>query len=186
MQRRDFITLLGGMTAAWPLAARAQQPERMRRIGVLINRAPEDPETQTGIAEFLQGLQALGWSVGRNVRIDYRYSAGDVARYGTHAAELVALAPDVVLAAGSVVVRPLQQAIRTVPVVFVRVIDPVASGLVASLAQPGGNATGFANFEYSIAGKYLELLKEIAPQMTRVGVLRDPTAPGGTGQFGAI
>ena len=169
MRRREFITLLGG-AAAWPLAARAQQAERMRRIGVLMSLAAEHPQGQVCIAAFLQGLQQLGWSDGRNVRIDYRWAAGDAERYRKYAAELVALAPDVLLggAAGS-----LRQASRTVPIVFVQSIDPVGAGFVDSLARPGGNATGFTQFEYSMSGKWLEVLKEIAPRVTRAAVLRD-------------
>ena len=184
--RREFITLLGGAAAAWPLAARAQQGERVRRIGVLMNVAADDPEAQARNAAFLQGLQELGWTVGRNVRIDYRWAAGDADRLRRYAAELVALAPDVVLASGTSTVGPLQQATRTVPIVFAGVADPVGAGFVDSLARPGGNATGFISFEYGLSGKWLELLKEIAPGVTRVAVLRDSAISGGTGQFGAI
>ena len=173
MRRREFITLLGG-AAAWPLAARAQQPERVRRIGVLMNLAADDPEGQARIAAFLQELQQLGWTDGRNVRIEYRWAAGDAERIRKYAAELVALAPDVILAPGSATAVPLLQATRTVPIVFVHVTDPVGAGFVESLARPGGNATGFTLFEYGISGKWLELLKQIAPGVTRAAVLRDP------------
>jgi putative ABC transport system substrate-binding protein len=185
MRRRKFITLLGG-AAAWPLAARAQQSERMRRIGVLTSLASDDPESMARIAAFLQGLQELGWSVGRNVRIDYRWGAGDAERARRHAEELVALAPNVILANGGSIMAPLQQVTRTVPIVFAAVADPVGSGFVSSLARPGGNSTGFANFEYGVSGKWLELLKQIAPTVTRVAVLRDPAVASGSGQFGAI
>jgi putative ABC transport system substrate-binding protein len=181
--RRDFITLLGG-AAAWPLAARAQQPERMKRIGVLSNRAADDPELQSRNAAFLQGLQQLGWTVGHNLRIDYRFPRFD--RIREHAAELVALAPDVIMATGSATVGPLLQVTRTVPIVFVIVPDPVGAGFIDSLARPGGNATRFALFEYGMSGKWLELLKEIAPRVTRVAVLRDPNITSGIGQFAAI
>jgi putative tryptophan/tyrosine transport system substrate-binding protein len=185
MRRRQFITLLGG-AAAWPLTARAQQPERMRRIGVLMNIAADDSETQARRAAFLQGLQELGWSEGRNLRIDYRWGVGDSDRHRTNAAELVALAPDVILVHGGPIMGALQRATRTVPIVFVSVTDPVGAGYVASLARPGGNATGFILFEFGISGKWLELLKQIAPRLTRVAVLRDPAIPSGTEQFGAI
>jgi ABC-type uncharacterized transport system substrate-binding protein len=185
LRRRDFITLLGG-AAAWPLAARAQQPERMRRIGVLIPYAADDPEGQARIAAFLQGLQQLGWTEGRNVRIDYRWSAGDADRARRYAAELVALAPDVILASGTSTVGPLLQATRTVPIVFPVIGDPVGAGFVDSLARPGGNATGFMSREYSLSGKWLELLKEIAPSVTRVAVLRDAALSAGPVQFGVI
>jgi ABC transporter substrate binding protein len=158
MKRREVITLLGG-AAAWPLAAHAQQPERMRRIGVLIPYAADDPEGQARTAAFLQGLQQLGWTEGRNVRIDYRWSAGDADRARRYAAELVALAPDVILASGTSTVGPLLQATRTVPIVFPVIGDPVGAGFVDSLARPGGNATGFMSREYSLSGKWLELLK---------------------------
>ena len=186
LKRREFITLLGGAAAAWPLAARAQQPERMRRIGVLMSLAADDPEAQARLAAFLQGLQQLGWTDGRNVRIDYRWAAGDADRIRRYAAELVALAPDVILASGSPSVAALLQATRTVPIVFAHVADPVGAGFVESLARPGGNATGFTLFEYGISGKWLELLKEIAPGVTRVAVLRDPAIAAGIGQFAAI
>ena len=163
MKRRDLITLLGGAAAAWPLAARAQQPGPMRRIGVLVTLAADDPEGQSRNVAFVQGLQQAGWTVGRNVRIEFRWAGARAADVRRHAAELVALAPDVILAAGSSAVGPLLQASRTVPIVFVSVIDPVGAGFVESLARPGGNATGFTQFEYSTSGKWLELLKEIAP-----------------------
>ena len=189
MKRREFITLLGG-AVAWPLAARGahgQQPDRMRRIGVLTNLGADDPESLARIGAFLQGLQELGWTVGRNVRIDYRWGdVGDTDRVRTSAAELVALGPDVILAGAALTVRPLQQATRTIPIVFAQVIDPVGAGFVESLARPGGNTTGFAQFEYGLSAKWLELLKEIAPHAKRVVVLRDPTNPTGTAQFAAI
>src|ERR1700736_3782805 len=186
MKRREFISLLGGAVATWPLAARAQQPDRMRRIGVLMNLSEDDPEAQRLVATFREGLAQLGWTEGRNLRIDYRWSAGDIERIRRYAAELVALAPDVILAYGGSVVGPLQQVTRTVPIVFVEVIDPVGAGFVTSLARPGGNATGFSLFEFGISGKWLELLKLIAPRLTRAVVIRDPSSPGGGGQLGAI
>jgi putative tryptophan/tyrosine transport system substrate-binding protein len=185
VNRREFITLLGG-AAAWPLAARAQQPDRVRRIGVLMNQAADDSEGQARNAAFLQGLGALGWAVGRNVRIDYRWAGGDADRIRRYAAELVALTPDVILCTGGFGMAPLQQVTRTVPIVFVSVLDPVGAGFVAGLARPGGNATGFVNFEYGMGGKWLELLKQIAPGITRVAVLRDPAVTSGTGQLGSI
>jgi putative ABC transport system substrate-binding protein len=186
MKRREFITLFGGAAAAWPLAAHAQQTERMRRIGVLMNVAGDDPEAQARNVAFLQGLHELGWTDGRDVRIDYRWAAGDADRLRRYAAELVALAPDVVLASGTSTVGPLQRASGTVPIVFAGVTDPVGAGFVNSMARPGSNATGFISFEYGLSGKWLELLKQIAPGVTRVAVLRDPEISGGTGQFGAI
>jgi putative ABC transport system substrate-binding protein len=185
MRRREFITLLGG-AAAWPIAARAQQTERVRRVGMLMSLAADDPESLARLTAFLQRLQELGWTDGRNIRIDYRWAAGDAERSRRYSAELVALAPDVILAAGSVGLEALQQATRTVPIVFVHVADPVGGGFVNSLARPGGNATGFSQFEYGVIGKLLELLKEIAPGVTRVAVIRDPTISAGAGQFGAI
>jgi putative ABC transport system substrate-binding protein len=186
MRRRDFVILLcGGAAAAWPLTARAQQGERVRRIAVLMGGAGRDPVEQARLAAFLDGLQQLGWTDGRNVRIDIRWPAGDADRR-TYAAELVGLAPDVILASASASVAALQQASRSAPIVFASVIDPVGAGFVASLAQPGGNATGFTAFEYGISGKWLELLKEIAPHMTRAAVLRDPALAAGIGQFAAI
>jgi putative tryptophan/tyrosine transport system substrate-binding protein len=184
MRRRDFITLLGS-AAAWPLAARAQQGERIRLIGVLISTAADDPEGQARIAAFRQGLQELGWTEGRNIRIDIR-TAADADQFRTHAAELVALAPDVVLAATTPGVTAVQHATRTVPVVFVTVFDPVSAGFVSNLARPGGNTTGFALPEYGTSAKWLELLKEIAPSVTRVAVVRDPALVSGTGQLAAI
>jgi len=186
VRRRKFITLLGGAAAAWPLAARAQQRERVRRVGVLMHLASDDPEGQARIAAFLQGLQEWGWAVGHNVRIDYRWGVGDAERIRRYAEELVALTPDVILAAGGAVVAPLLQATSTVPIVFAQTPDPVGAGFVANLARPGGNATGFTIYEYGLSGKWLELLKEIAPGVTRVAVLRDPAITAGTGQWGAI
>jgi putative ABC transport system substrate-binding protein len=186
MKRREFITLLGGAATAWPLAARAQQGERMRRIGVLMGQAANDPEGQARVAAFFQGLQELGWSVGRNVRIDIRWSAGDADDTRKYAAELVAVAPDVILASTTPSAAALLQATRTVPIVFTVVADPVGAGFVDSLARPGGNATGFITFEYGLAAKWPELLKEIAPGTTRAAVLRDPTITSGIGQFAAI
>jgi len=183
-KRREFITLLGGAAVAWPLAARAQQTERMRRIGVLMNLAADDAEGQARIAAFLQALQQLGWSDGRNVRIDYRWAAGDAGRFHRYAEELLALVPDVILASATPSVQALQQATRTVPIVFAIVADPVGAGFVDSLARPGGNVTGFTPFEYGMSGKWLELIKELAPRVTRVAVLRDLTI--GLGQLGAI
>jgi ABC-type uncharacterized transport system substrate-binding protein len=185
MRRREFISLLGGAAVAWPLGARAQQTERMRRIGVLLPAAADDPVFQPWVGAFLQGLALLGWTLGRNVRLDTRWAitAADIRR---HAAELVALAPDVILAHGAVTVGPLLQATRTVPIVFPVAGDPVAAGFVDSLARPGGNATGFMIFEYSLSGKWLELLKQIAPGVTRAAVFRDPTQGGGTSQFAVI
>jgi ABC-type uncharacterized transport system substrate-binding protein len=187
MRRREFITLLGGAAAAWPLAARGQQPERMRRIGVLTSGADaDDPDGRARSAAFLQGLQQLGWTDGRNIRIDYRWGAGDADNMRKYAAELVSLVPDVILASGTATVAPLLQETRTVPIVFVQVADPVGAGFVDSLAKPGGNATGFVLFEYGISGKWLEMLKDIAPAMRRAAVIRDPALSAGTGQFGAI
>jgi putative tryptophan/tyrosine transport system substrate-binding protein len=186
MRRREFITLLGGAAVSWPLAARAQQGERMRRIGVLMNLGSDDAEGQARNAAFLQGLQELGWTVGRNVRIEYRWGAGDAELFRRHASELVALAPDVILASGGAVVPSLLQATRTVPIVFTGTPDPVGAGFVESLARPGGNATGFTSFEYGISGKWLELLKEIAPHVTRAAVIRDPAIAAGLGSLGAI
>jgi putative ABC transport system substrate-binding protein len=186
LRRREFITLLGGAAASWPLAARAQQPSGMRRIGVLMDLAENDPEGGARIAAFLQGLAQLGWTDGRNVRIDTRWGAGDADRIRRQAAELIALAPDVILATGTPSLGPLLQAMRTVPIVFMLVVDPVGGGFVDSLARPGGNATGFTIFEYSLSAKWLELLKQVTPRVTRVGVLRDPAVSSGTAQFGAI
>jgi putative ABC transport system substrate-binding protein len=185
MRRRKFIALLGA-AVTWPLAARAQQPGEMRRIGVLMNLSENDPEAQRLVATFREGLARLGWTDGRNLRIDYRWSGGDVDRIRISAAELVALAPDVILAYGGSVVGPLQQVTRTVPIVFVEVIDPVGAGFVTSLARPGGNATGFSLFEFGISGEWLELLKQISPGITKAVVIRQPSSPGGGGQLGAI
>jgi putative ABC transport system substrate-binding protein len=184
MRRREFITLLGGATA-WPFAARAQ-PERLRRIGVLMSSAQDDAESKARITAFLGVLEQWGWTDGRNVRIDIRWGAGDPKRIHGYAGELVAITPDVILATGSATLGPLLQATRVVPIVFVIVPDPVGAGFVDSLAKPGGNATGFLMFEYSLAGKWLELLKEISPGIARVAVLRDPSITAGIGQFGAI
>ena len=184
MQRRALITLLAG-AAVWPLAAHAQQPDRIRRIGAFAG-IEDDAEGQERFAAFLQGLRQLGWTDGRNVRIDYRWGGGNADNIRKQAAELAALAPDVILAAGAAVVGPLLQATRTVPIVFVIVPDPVGAGFVDSLARPGGNATGLITFEYSISAKWLELLKQIAPDVTRAAVLRDPFISTGIGQFGAI
>ena len=186
MKRREFITLLGGAAVAWPLAVNAQQGERARRIGVLMNLAADDAEGQARIAAFLQGLQQLGWTDGGNVRIDYRWAAGDVGRFQRYAEELLALAPDVILAAAAPSVQALQRATRTVPIVFANVSDPVASGFVQSLARPGGNTTGFMQFEFGLSGKWLELLKQVAPDVTRAAVLRDPDVGTGTTQFAVI
>jgi ABC-type uncharacterized transport system substrate-binding protein len=183
MRRRDLITLVGG-AAAWPLAARAQHPERTRRIGVLMNLAADDAEGQARIAAFRHALQQLGWSDGRNVRIDYRWAAGDVGRFHTYANELLALVPDVILASATPSVQALQQATRTVPIVFAIVADPVGAGFVDSLARPGGNVTGFTPGEYGTSGKWLELVKELVPRVTRVAVLRDLTI--GLAQLGAL
>jgi putative tryptophan/tyrosine transport system substrate-binding protein len=186
VKRREFIVLLGGAAVAWPLAARAQQAERVRRVGVLMNLGSDDAEAQARNAAFLQGLQELGWTVGRNVRIEYRWGAGDAELFRRHASELVALAPDVILASGGAVVPSLLQATRTIPIVFTGTPDPVGAGFVESLARPGGNATGFTIFEYGISGKWLELLKEIAPHVTRAAVIRDPAIAAGLGSWGAI
>jgi putative tryptophan/tyrosine transport system substrate-binding protein len=186
MKRREVITLIGGAVAAWPLAARAQQPERMRRIGVLVPAPADDSEYQTRIAAFFHGLQQLGWVSGSNVLIDTRWGGRDADLTRKYAAELVALAPDVVMAFTSDAVAPLRQVTRNVPIVFAIVADPVGAGYVESLAHPGGNITGFTNFEYSIGGKWLELLKEIVPRLERVAVLRDSAIAAGPGQFGAI
>jgi ABC-type uncharacterized transport system substrate-binding protein len=186
-KRREFITLLGGAAAAWPLGAWAQQGERVRRIGVLMHLPESDPEAQARVRALLQGLQQLGWSEGRNVRIDYRFGAADVDRSRKYAAELIALAPDVIQASGTGPMAALQQTTRTVPIVFAQIPDPVSAGLVDSLSRPGGNVTGFTVFEeYGNRGKSLELLKEIAPSVTRVAALRDPTMASDIGQLGAI
>jgi ABC-type uncharacterized transport system substrate-binding protein len=184
--RREFITLLGGAAAAWPLAARAQQGERTRRIGLFTNLAADDAESQTRNAAFLQALQQLGWTNGANVRIDFRFGAGDAERNRRYASELVALAPDVIVATGSPVVEPLRQATRSVAIIFLQITDPVGAGLVATLARPGGNITGFTNYEYGMSGKWLELLKEAAPRLTRLVVLREAGSVSGIGQLAAI
>src|SRR5450631_3994309 len=183
--RREFITLLGG-AAAWPLRARAQQPDRMRRIGVLTPGAADEPENKARIAAFLLGLRELGWTDGSNVQIVYRWSGGNAADTRKYASELAALAPDVILATGSAGAGPMLQATRTVPIVFAIVPDPVGSGFVKGLSRPGGNATGFMMFEYSLCGKWLELLKQIAPRVTRAAILRDPAVEAGIGQFAVI
>jgi ABC-type uncharacterized transport system substrate-binding protein len=186
MRRRKCITLLGGAVAGWPLAARAQQGDRVPRIGILLPVAADDAEFQTRVGAFLQGLQQLGWTIGRNVRIDTRWAGASASEIRRHVAELVALAPDVILAHGAPTLGPLLEATRTVPIVFPLVGDPVAAGFVDSLARPGGNATGFMDLEYGMAGKWLELLKQIASGVTRVAVLRDPATPTGPAQFGVI
>ena len=186
MRRREFITLLGG-AAAWPVAARAQEGERVRRIGVLLAATAGDPEYQTRMGAFHEGLAALGWTEGRNLRVDTRWAGTNADDLRKHAVELAALAPDAIVAgSGTTTTAPLLQATRTVPIVFVIVVDPVGAGFVASLARPGGNATGFLMFEYGLSSKWLEVLKQIAPGMKRVAVLRDPTIASGIGQFGAI
>src|SRR5262245_49232358 len=184
MRRRAFITLVGG-AAAWPLAARAQQRERVRQIGVLLSVGPEDAQFHDRVGAFRQALLQSGWNIDHNLRIDIR-SATTAAEIRKHAAELVALAPDVILSHGASTTGPIRQATQTVPIVFVVVVDPVGAGFVESLARPGGNATGFMQFEYSLAGKWLELLKQIVPSLTRVAVLRDPAIPTGPAQFGII
>ena len=186
MRRREFITLIGGAAAVWLLAAKAQQSERVRRIGVLMNRAADNPEGQDRLAAFHQGLQELGWGIGRNVRIDTRWSEDNADRSAKYAAELVALAPDIILASGTLAVTALQHISRTSPIVFASVADPVGAGIVDSLAHPGGNATGFMNYEYNLAAKYLELLQEIAPSVTRVVIIRNAAHPAGIAQFGAL
>jgi putative tryptophan/tyrosine transport system substrate-binding protein len=183
--RRELITLLGGAAVTWPLAARAQQSERMRRIGVLMGQASDDAEYKW-LAGFVQGLQQAGWSEGHNARFDIRWAAADPDAIRKYAAELVALSPDVIVVSGSAAVGPLLQATRVIPIVFVLVPDPVGAGYVDSLGRPGRNATGFTNFEYGVSGKWMELLKEMAPNLKRVAVLRDATLVAGTGQFGAI
>jgi putative ABC transport system substrate-binding protein len=186
MRRREFISLIVGAAATWPLAARAQQLDRMRRIGVLMALAADDPAGQARLVAFVQALRELGWTDGVNVRIDTRWAAGDAERFRSYAVELVALAPDVILASGGTGMGPLLQASRTIPIVFTQTQDPVGAGYVDSLAHPGRNTTGFTTMEYGTSGKYLELLKEIAPHIARAAVLRDPTIPQGIGQFGAI
>jgi putative tryptophan/tyrosine transport system substrate-binding protein len=185
LKRREFITLLGGVVA-WPFAGRAQQPDRVRRVGVLMGLAADDPESQARLAAFAQGLQQSGWTIGQNVQIEYRWGAGNADNTRKYAAELVALAPDVILAHSSAAVAPLLHASRTVPIVFTLVADPVGAGFIESLARPGGNVTGVTNFEYAMSGKWLELLKEIAPHVKRAAVLRESAIATGPGQFGAI
>ena len=184
MHRRDFIKVVAGSAAAWPFTARAQ--ERIRLVGLLNILAEDDPESRLRIAAFKKSLQELGWTEGSNVRIEARWAGGDVERLRKHAKELVALGPDVILTSGSVTVRPIQQATRTIPIVFVQAVDPVGSGYVESMSRPGGNTTGFTQFEYSLSGKWLELLKQIAPQVTRVAVIRDPVNGSGIAQFAVI
>ena len=186
MKRREFITLLGGASVAWPLAVRAQQREKMRRIGVLMPFAEDNPVGQARLAAFRQGLLQLGWADGRNVRIDSRWGADNASLTRTYARELVALAPDVVMAVSSGAVAPLREVTRTVPIVFAVVADPVGAGYVENLAQPGGNVTGFLGYEYTLSGKWLELLKEIAPRVTRAAVLRDSAVAAGPAQFAVI
>jgi putative tryptophan/tyrosine transport system substrate-binding protein len=180
------MTLLGGAAAMWPVVAHAQQPEHMRRIGVLLAAAADDAVAQERNVAFLQALQQLGWTVGRNLRIDFRWAGNDPERIRKYAAELVALVPDVILAPGTAIVGPLLQATRSVPIVFPMVVDPVGAGFVESLARPGGNAIGFTQYEYGVSGKWPELLKQIAPSVTRAAVIRDPTLISGTAQFAAI
>jgi putative ABC transport system substrate-binding protein len=185
VKRRKFITGLAG-AAAWPLAAEAQPRERVRRIGVLMNLASDDPESSTRVTVLAQALGELGWTAGRNAQFEYRWGAGDITRYHEYAAELVALAPDVIFAVGVLIVKALQQSSRSVPLVFVNVTDPVNAGVVQSLARPGGNATGFLTQEYGMSTKWLDLLREISPNIARVGVMRNPGNPSGAGQLGAI
>jgi putative ABC transport system substrate-binding protein len=186
MRRREFITLLGGAAVAWPVAAGAQQGDRVRRIGALMPIAADDPEAKARFAAFQQGLEQLGWSIGHNVQLDIRWTTPAATKIRQQAAELIALAPDVILATGGSTMAVLQQATRTLPIVFVQVPDPVGAGFVESLARPGGNATGFTQFEYGVGAKLLELLKQISPVVTRAVVLRDPASPDGIGQFAAI
>jgi putative ABC transport system substrate-binding protein len=186
MRRREFITFIGGVAAAWPLSVRAEQPAHTRRIGVLLNAAADDADYQARLRAFLQALALSGWTVGRNMQIDTRWARADAAEIHKHAAELAALAPDVIVAHGVSAVEALLQATRTVPIAFPVAVDPVGAGLVDSLARPGGNATGFLLFEYSLSSKWLELLKQIAPGVTRVAVIREPANTAGIGQFSAI
>jgi ABC-type uncharacterized transport system substrate-binding protein len=186
MRRREFIKLFGGTVATWPLPTYAQQPSQARRIGVLMNVGADDRQGQRGIAAFLGTLQSLGWSDGRNAQIDIRWGANDLDRQRKHATELAAFAPEVILASGSISVNAVQHVSRTLPIVFVRVADPVGAGFMNSLARPGGNITGFMLFEYSLSAKWLELLKQVAPSVTRAVVLRDPANPAGAAQFGVI
>jgi putative ABC transport system substrate-binding protein len=186
MRRREFLSFVGGAAVAWPLRARAQQHEQMKRVGILLPGTADDPVFQARLAAFYQELALLGWNIGRNVRIEARWATANAAEIRKHAAELAALAPDIILATGDSTVPPLLDATRTVPIVFPLASDPVGGGYVDSLARPGGNATGFMIYEYGMGGKWLELLKEIAPNLTRVAVLRDPASPSQTAQFGAI
>jgi putative ABC transport system substrate-binding protein len=185
VKRRDLIRLLGGAVAAWPLAARTQQPERLRHIGVLMNTAANEDQ-QAGVAAFVQTLQQLGWTEGRNLHLDIRWGGGDPDKIRKEAENLVALAPDVIVSTGNVGVPPLLRATHTIPIVFNNVADPVGAGFIDTMARPGGNATGFIQFEYTISGKWLELLKEVAPALSRVAVLRDPAIAAGVGQFAVI
>jgi putative tryptophan/tyrosine transport system substrate-binding protein len=186
LRRREFITLLGGAAVAWPLVAHAQQPERMRTIGVLMNGAEDNPDSKARFAAFQDGLHKLGWMEGGNVRIDVRWPAGDPVRRRAYAVELVKMAPDVIFVSANPQLAALQQATRTIPIVFAQVPDPVVAGFVASLARPGGNITGFANYEQAIATKWVELLKEIAPRVTRVVFVYDPANPAGAGYVHTI
>src|SRR4051795_12970999 len=186
MRRRDFIKVIAGSAATWPLALRAQQNERKRQVGVIMGLAANDPEAHDRVGAFEHSLQQLGWTEGRNLHIEYRRGGGNTDSTRKHADELVALAPDIILASGGTVVGPLLQATHAIPIVFTQTPDPVAAGFVASLARPGGNATGFTTSEYGISGKWLELLKEIAPGVARAAVLRDPSIPSGIGQFASI
>ncbi|MGA7209570.1 MAG: ABC transporter substrate-binding protein [Pseudolabrys sp.] len=186
MRRREFLGVLAGAVAVLPRVARAQQGKRVRRVGVLMPFTANDPEAQARNALFEQSLRELGWMVGRDLQIDYRWPGGEAASIRRDAAELVALAPDVIMTVGSLTMGPMQQATQTIPIVFVNLADPVGAGFVQSLARPGGNATGFTNYEYSMSGKWVELLKQIAPNVKRVAILRDPTSAAGIGQFSAI
>jgi putative ABC transport system substrate-binding protein len=185
VQRREFITLLGSAAAAWPFAARAQT-EKLRRVGILINVGADNANAQANLATFIHSLEQLGWTIGQNVQIETRWGGGHASGIAKQAAALVALAPDVILATGTAAMKPFLQATRTIPIVFVQVADPVGAGFVNSLARPGGNTTGFLQFEYSLSGKWPQLLKEIAPGVTRVAVLRDPAITSGIGQFAVI
>jgi putative tryptophan/tyrosine transport system substrate-binding protein len=185
-RRREFITLIGGAAASWPLAARAQSAEHIRLVGILNILGPDDPEAETRHAILAQTLQQLGWAVGRDLKFEIRQVGGDLDRIRRYAAELIALVPDVIVSVGSVALAPVQQATRTIPIVFVNVPDPVGAGFVQSMARPGGSITGFSNFEYSMSGKWAELLKQIAPRVTRAVVFRDPMSAAGIGQFAAV